>query len=297
MLATSALRISEQVSGPDHPRTWSVATLAADLQGLLGRWPEATAAHRLEWRPAAWARVGVAEAARYHAGGWQGVYLAGAIPYAVAQRLLDREHSDSTGSLRNNVMMSADVSLRVADGSRLYGELLLDDVHARTAAFPNKYGWQAGWSGTGEIGEMRLDWNTEYTWLSRYVYTSSFGRSYVAQDLPLGFPAGPDSRTFRARVSCDPAVDWQLAMVASRTRTGEGGLEHPFVPGTPVPDVATLAGTVEQVRSLECAVRWWPASGVDVSLRAGREWIANAGHVTGADVRRWRGTLAFALTR
>jgi hypothetical protein len=258
---------------------------------------EQLAAHRIEWQPRDWARLGVSEAARYQAGGWQGLYLAGVVPYAMVQKLLDQDHHDSTGALRNNVMVSLDASLRVADGSRIYGELLIDDLHARTAAIPNKYGWQAGWSGVGEVSGTRVNWNTEYTWMSRYVYTSFFGRSFAAQDIPLGFPTGPDSRRFRARVSWDPDTRWQLGAIAARTEAGEEGLADASVPGQPVPDVGTLAGTVERTRTLEGVLRWWPAGGVDLSLRAGREWTENAGHVAGAGLRRWRGALAFQLTR
>jgi hypothetical protein len=258
---------------------------------------EQLAAHRIEWQPRDWARLGVSEAARYHAGGWQGLYLAGVVPYSMVQKLLDQDGRDTLGNLRNNVMISLDASLRPADGSRIYGELLLDDVHARTASAPNKYGWQAGWSGVGAVGGSRVDWNAEYTWMSRYVYTSFFGRSYTAQDMPLGFPTGPDSRRFRTRVSWDPNADWQLSAIAARTDAGEEDLGDPFVPGQPVPDVATLAGTVERTRTLEGVLRWWPAGGVDLSLRAGREWIANANHVAGAELRHWRGSFAFQLTR
>jgi hypothetical protein len=258
---------------------------------------EQLAAHRLEWQPFEGVRVGASEAARYHAGGWQGVYLAGVIPYAVAQRLLDQEHHDPAGVLRNNVMVAFDASVRVADGSRVYGELLLDDLHARSAAFPNKYGAQAGLSGTGEALGTRLTWNAEYTWLSRFVYTSSFGRAYVAQGEPLGFPTGPGSRRFRTRVSCDPGVDWQLSAFASETERGAEGLADAYVPGTPVPDVTRLAGVVERERALEGELRWWPAGGVDLALRAGRVWVENAGHAAGVDAARWRGTLAFRLVR
>jgi hypothetical protein len=258
---------------------------------------EQLAAHRIEWQPRDWARLGVSEAARYQAGGWQGLYLAGVLPYSIVQKLLDQDSRDSSADLRNNVMVSLDASLRVADGSRIYGELLVDDLHLRTASVPNKYGWQAGWSGTGDVSGMRLGWNAEYTWMSRYVYTSFFGCSYVAQDLPLGFPTGPDSRRFRTRVTWDPDADWQLTAIAARTDAGVEGLGDAFLPGQPVPDVATLAGTVERTRTLEGVLRWWPAGGVDLSLRAGREWIENANHVAGAELRRWRGAFAFRLTR
>ncbi|HTR97987.1 MAG TPA: capsule assembly Wzi family protein [Candidatus Acidoferrales bacterium] len=258
---------------------------------------EQLAAHRLEWQPWDNTRLGVSEAARYHAGGWQGVYLAGVVPYALAQRLLDQDHPDTTGTLRNNVMVSMDASVRVADGSRIYGELLIDDLHARTAMIPNKYGWQLGWNGAGEVLGTRVSWNAEATWLSRYVYTSYFGRTFEADGMPIGFPTGPGSRRLRSRVTWDPGGDWQLEAVAARTRRGAEGIDDPFVPGGTVPDPSSLAGVVQETRTLDGTIRFWPASGVDVSVRAGREWIDGLAHVAGASSADWRGALALRLTR
>ena len=258
---------------------------------------EQLAAHRLEWQPQGWARLGVSETARYHAGGWQGLYLAGVLPYAIVQRLLDQDAHGATDSLRNNIMLGFDASACIADGTRLYGELLLDDLHAHSAAFPNKYGFQTGIDGTGDVSGTRLSWNAEYTWLSRYVYTSYFGRVYSAQDAPTGFPTGPDARRLRARVTWDPSADWQLSAIATRTNHGEGSLLTPFVPGQQVPDVGTLQGVVERTRSLEGSLRYWPASGVDVSVRAGRVWTDAAAHVAGAGVRAWTAALSVRLVR
>lgn len=258
---------------------------------------EQLAAHRLEWQPFDGVRTGVTETARYHAGGWQGLYLAGVVPYAMVQRLLDADARTPTDSLRNNVMLGFDASARLTDGVRVYGELLVDDLHAHSAAFPNKYGFQAGLDGTGDVSGTRLSWNAEYTWLSRYVYTSYFGRTYSAQDRPTGFPTGPDARRLRARVTWDPSVDWQLAAIATRTNAGQGSLQEPFVPGQPVPDVGTLEGIIERTRTLEGVLRYWPASGVDVSLRAGRTWVDSAAHIAGALRQAWTGAVSVQLIR
>lgn len=242
---------------------------------------EQLAAHRLEWQPTRGLRLGLAEAARYRSSGWQGVYLASVIPFSLAQRLLQQD-GDTLGSNRNNVMLGLDVAWRPADGTRVYGELLLDDAHAKSAKFPNKYGWMAGLEGAWTHGFTRLTWNTEYTWLSRYVYTSFFGRSFTAQDLPLGFPTGPDSRRLRARVSWDPRIDWQLTGITSRTWKGENDVDEPFRPGDPVPPVATLEGVPSVTDDLTGIVRWWPASGVDLSLAGGWRRLEASGHVPGA---------------
>jgi hypothetical protein len=257
---------------------------------------EQLAAHRLEWQPSSGVRLGVSEAARYRSDGWQAVYLASVIPYSLAQRLLQQD-GDTAGVNRNNVELAFDATWRPADGTRFYGELLLDDVHAKTGDIPNKYGWQAGVDGAWTRGFTRLTWNTEYTWLSRYVYTSFFGRSFTAQGAPLGYPTGPDSRRLHVRISLDPGVDWQLSGVVTRTWKGENGLDEPFVPGSPLPPVGTLEGVAEMTDDATGTVRWWPASGVDLALSLGWLRSDNAGHVNGAERHVAHASIAFRLMR
>ncbi len=257
---------------------------------------EQLAAHRLEWQPASGVRLAVSEAARYHSPGWQGVYLASVIPFSLAQRLLQQD-GDTAGVNRNNIELAFDAAWRPADGTRLYGEVLLDDIHAKSGNFPNKYGWQLGMDGAWTHGFTRLTWNTEYTWLSRYVYTSFFGRAFTAQAAPLGFATGPDARRLRSRVSWDPRVDWQLTGIATRTWKGENGLDEPFIPGTPLPDVATLEGVAEVTDDATGILRWWPASGVDLSLSFGWQRSDGAGHVAGVERHGTHAAFTFRLAR
>lgn len=258
---------------------------------------EQLAAHRLEWQPARGVRLGLAEAARYRSDGWQGVYLASVIPFSLAQRLLAQD-GDSSGTQRNNIELSADASWRIADGTRVYGEVLIDDAHAKSAATPNKYAWQVGLDGVWTHGFTRLSWNAEYTWLSRYVYTSFFGRDFTAQSQPLGYFTGPDARRLHTRLTWDPRDEWQLTAIVTRTWKGENDLDEPFIQGTPVvPPVQTLEGTPEITDDVTGIVRWWPASGVDLSIAAGLRRTDAAGHVPGASTRSGHAAIAVRLTR
>jgi hypothetical protein len=258
---------------------------------------EQLAAHRLEWQPRDALRLGLTETARYHASGWQPLYAGGAIPYVLVQRLLVQDEPDSSGALRNNIMFGLDAAWRIASGTRVYGELLIDDLSARTRENPNKYGWQLGWEGVGMIGASRLSWGGEFTRLSRYVYTSFFGRTYEAQGAPLGFPLGPDSRRIALRGALDLGTDWQWIARASRNDRGENGLDEPFVPGSPRVEVGTFEGVVERTRDLETGLRWWPASGVDLRALAGYRWTENEAHVPGRKTGQPRLTLEARLFR
>jgi hypothetical protein len=270
------------------------AALSATLGESAG---EQLAAHRLEWQPLEVLRLGLTETARYHAASWQPLYAIGAIPYILVQRLLVQDEPDSTGALRNNIMLGADATWRVAEGTRVYGELLVDDLHIRASTNPNKFGWQLGWEGVGDIGATRVTWGGEYTRLSRFVYTSFFGRSYEAQGMPLGFPTGPDARRIALRAGWDLGVDWQLIARAARTDKGENTLAEPFVPGSPQVRVGTFEGVVEQTRDIEAGLRWWPASGVDLRVLGGYRWIANQDHVTGRSAEHVQVTIEARLAR
>jgi hypothetical protein len=92
-------------------------------------------------------------------------------------------------------------------------------------------------------------------------------------------------------------VDWQLTAIASRTWKGENDLGEPFLPGSPLPDVAKLEGVVQVTDDVAGVVRWWPASGVDVSVTLGLARVHDAAHVAGAEQREQRAAIAFRLVR
>ncbi len=271
-----------------------VIALSATLDQSRG---EQLAAHRLEWQPVNALRIGVTEAARYKSEVWQPLYLVGAIPYVLVQRFLVQDAPDSSAVLRNNVLLGFDAAWRVAPGTKVYGEFLIDDLHARTDDNPNKLAWQLGWEGAGAIAGQRLTWGGEYTRIWRYVYTSFFDREYSAQGMPIGYPTGPDARRLRVRGSWDPSVDWQLFGHAMLTDRGENRLGEPFVPGSPRPDPATFEGTVERTREVAGGLRWWPAGGVDVAVSAGYRWIEDADHVPGKRRDGALGAVTLRLTR
>ncbi|MBI1799788.1 MAG: hypothetical protein HYR73_08905 [Candidatus Eisenbacteria bacterium] len=268
--------------------------LSATLDAAAG---EQLAAHRLEWQPHPRWRLGVTEAARYRASGVQPLYVVGVVPYVIVQRLLVQDSPDSLDALRNNVLFGLDAAWRATDGARFYGEIAVDDLHAKTSENPDKIAWQLGWNGAGMIGRERLSWGGELTRVWRYVYTSSYGREFRAQGLPIGFPTGPDSRRLRVYVNWDPSAAWQWSARAASTDRGEGTLDDAYVPGSARESASHFLGVVERTRETELGARWWPAGGVDVSVNAGYRWIANAGHVSDASSAGAYGSAALRLTR
>jgi hypothetical protein len=138
----------------------------------------------------------------------------------------------------------------------------------------------------------------EFTRISRYVYTSFFGRTFEVQGVPLGWPYGPDSRRLQVRGWWDPRPAWQLGARASQQNQGEGTLERPVVPGGPEPpDIWEFEGVVERTREGELTARWWPRSGVDIALSGGWRRVDGAGHVAGAQREGAFGSVAVRLVR
>jgi hypothetical protein len=268
--------------------------LSATLKQAAG---EQLAAHRIEWQALDGLRIGVTEAARYQASGWKPLYLMGAIPYVLVQRLEWQNEPDSLRALRNNVLTACDVAWRLAEGSRVYGEFLVDDIHARSAALPNKLAYQLGWEGAAGVHGTRLYWGGEFTRITRYVYTSFFGREHVLQGKSLGFPVAPDMRRMRLRAYWDPSPDWQFGAVVTHSDKGENDLDEPFLRGDPRVDSFDLEGVIETTREVTTSVRWWPASGVLFTLSGGYHWVKNAEHVRFAKDQGMDAALEVRLSR
>jgi len=271
-----------------------LVSLSATLEQAAG---EQLAAHRIEWQPLEPLRIGVTESARYRSSGWQPLYLLSAIPYVLVQRLDLQKEPDSLRAHRNNILTAFDASWRIASGTRVYGEILIDDLHARSGKIANKYAFQLGYDGVGPVGITRLTWGGEYTRVTRYVYTSFFGRSYVVQGRPLGFPVAPDSRRLRVRAAWDLSPDWQLNALVTHSDKGENSLDEPFIRGQSGVNSSQFEGRLETTRELEVGVRWWPASGVNLQLSGGYRWVDQPAHVEGAKDRTPVGAIALRLRR
>jgi hypothetical protein len=223
------------------------------------------------------------------------------IPFQLVQRLQAQDEPGVApgAAIRNNVLVAGDVGWRVAPGTRVYGEALIDDFHLiRRVTNPNKYAYQLGWEGVGPMFGTRVTWGGEFTRITQFVYTSYFGRDFVAQGRPLGFPVAPDARRVRLRVGWDPSVAWQLNAVAAETWKGENSLADPFVPGPGASaDAAKFLGVVEVTREIEAGIRWWPAGGADFEIHAGYRRVEDAGHVAGVNSNGAYGRFALRLVR
>ncbi len=209
------------------------AALNATLAATAG---EQLAAHRVEWQPLDALRLGLGEAARYHADGWRPTYAVGVIPYVLAQRLEASDEPDSGAALRNNVEVAVDAAWRVAPGTRVYGELLVDDLHSKTANVPDKLGYQIGLEGAGLALGRRLASGAEYTRSRLSPHVVLRPRVRRARRGTLA------SRPSRFAAPARAGGDWQLVARSALTDRGDSSLDEPFVPGDPRPEAVRVRG-------------------------------------------------------
>lgn len=258
------------------------------------------AGHRLEWFPSARLNVGLAEAARFTSTTWEPLYLV-PLPYTWVQRILAHDQLDrpsaNPAAVRNNVMAALDASWRARPGVVLYGEFLLDDQGLRVSGSPTRIGYQAGAFGTATNGLGQWSGRLEYSRVHRYVYSVFYGDDFIHHGKPIGYPAGPDSRTLFAEARLAPSAAWEFTVSGRQQDLGEGGLGEFFNPDSGAASGSVLSGVVERTRTLVAEARFWPRDGVDLSLGATRDWLRNRGHVTGVDERRWAVRLGVRLRK
>jgi len=249
------------------------------------------AGHRLEWFPSPRLTVGLAEAARFTSSHWEPLYLVPVLPYTWVQRILAHDQIDRPGAVptavRNNVMGALDASWRATPGVVVYGEFLLDDQGLKVGGAPTRIGYQAGALGTLTNGLGEWTGRLEFTRVHRYVYSVFYGEDFIHHGKPIGYPAGPDSRTVFGEGRWSPNADWEFALGGRQIEHGEGELGEFFDPDSGAAEGSALSGVVERTRGVTAEARWWPRDGVDLSIAADRDWIANAGHVDGLEETRW----------
>lgn len=269
-------------------RHFRATALLGDIDASQGA---RIAGHRIEWFPSPRLTVGLAEAARFTSSTWEPLYLVPLLPYTWVQRILAHDQLDRAGTVpaavRNNVMAALDASWQARPGVVLYGEFLLDDQGLRLSGSPTRIGYQAGVMGTAHNGLGDWTGRLELSRVHRYVYSVFYGEDFIHHGKPIGYPAGPDSRSLFAELRVARCEVTEFAIAARQDERGEGGLGEFFDPDSGRASGSALSGVVERTRSLAAEWRYWPRDGVDLSLAGRRDWTANAEHVPGVPARSW----------
>ena len=241
---------------------------------------EMLAGHRLEFRAAPNVTVGVAEQVRFRSLQQAPLYLLSFYPYSLVEKVVHVDSRVDTSRVdedrRNNVMWTVDVDWLPARRTRLYGELLIDDLSFSRDEKPTQIGYQLGLMRTGLAGMDFLTLEAEFTKIHGYTYSQArrsagadtLELDFVRRGYSLGHPIGPDSEAyfFAARYDASASCKWELTVEVRRS--GELDLGDGWIYGDPVPGTFSLSGVVETKTRvmLEHTFRpgWWHGSWLTV---------------------------------
>jgi hypothetical protein len=258
---------------------WFVASLDPGAESYL-------AGHRIEVRPGASLDLALSELARFDGVANAPLYLLPVIPYSLIERRLikssDLPDDSLEATFKNNVMWTADVTWRARPGTRLYGEVAVDDISFSSEKRPLSIAWQIGAHGRWRQGGGALSVRGEYSRVYRYTYSSYHHHDFAFHGLPTGYPLGPDAEQTLGQLTWARNADWTFTLEGALARRGEAVLGDYHLPGSPVPSMA-LSGVVEQDARVAASVDWSPAAGLTLGLTLGDARVRAADHAAGHD--------------
>lgn len=267
--------------------------ITASLHAPEGRW---FSAHRLEFALAPGLHLGLHESAAYFSDGVDLLYAVNLVPYTIVQRILDRTSTTGApiGEHRNNLMVGADLEWRIADGWRIDGEFLLDEISTETSSIPHRIGIQAGASWAGMLAGRAADARLEATKVYQDTYAVYYGANFLQDDVPLGFARGPDVEFLRGTLDTDVTTDIRVGLGLDAERHGEGKPGDFWDPdaGVSQNSGSTLTGVVTRTLFPHARIRAAWRGALDATARAGVKQIENADHVAGRDETGFFGDLA-----
>jgi hypothetical protein len=269
---------------------------------------EMLAGHRIELSLHPKFNLGIAEQVRFRTLAQAPLYLFSVVPYSLLEKVV-KEDSSSDEVWRNNVMWSLDVDWNPLPLTRVYGEILLDDFSFSSDKKPTQIGYQVGLvrSGVASLDDMTL-W-FEFTKIHRYTYTQARRTSesdtlgtgskldFTRGGDSLGHPIGPDSESYYLAARYDASASSMFELSLEVRRNGELDIGDAWTVGDPIPNTASLSGTVETytrtMLSYSFYPQWW--AGSSASVGGGFRKITNH-HNTGGDDLDWEGVMRAYLT-
>jgi hypothetical protein len=239
-------------------------------EGTIGRY---LAGHRISFKPRRNLEIGLSETVLYgRTTGLDWAYMNPFFPYYWEQYNIKQN---------DNVYMGADFVWWPFAGTRLYGELLIDDFQIDFSSEPQQVGFDLGLSRLGVLGASRLRIDAQYTQIRKWVYGQAKpDNAFTNNGVVIGSSLGPDAD--RTRISATYALteDLTFSVGGSLRRKGEGRVTDPQsgrVPkGEPFP-----SGTVEEASSEFLRIGYLRGTSVDLGVEAGFYRVLNPGNVLG----------------
>jgi len=263
------------------------------LSGILDPTSEKNIAlHRLEWSPHPRWLLSVSEGAVFHGSPAQPLYALGLVPYSILDRVAAQDvyRTGDLQAVRNNVLVQADVLVRVLDSSALWGEMLIDDVGTESSTHPTRLGFLVGAETEQDAGDGEWNLGLELAKVYNYVYSVYYEDSdWSHQARPIGFELGPDTESGWIFLHWSPAVTWEVGVDLALERRGEGRIGNPWTAesdpssgGDSPTSPSSLSGTVERRTSGSLSLVWSPTGALRVELRGTRAEFRDLENQAGA---------------
>lgn len=226
-------------------------------------------AHRLDWLLSGWAEIGLTEIILY--GGDVRLpepgYLNPIMPYYATQ--YNPKHDD-------NVLFLADISLRPADGFRIYGEILIDDFQYAYSDDPNDMGFTLGFNLA-----KSFDLSAEYTRVSRWAYTHlATENQFLHYGSVIGHPIGPDGDVLTVETSKFLNKNLLLALRYRLKRKGEATPEDRYR-GEDSAHIGFPSGMVERTDEFTFEAVYYPIKEFWARLSFSMARVKNESHEPG----------------
>ncbi len=254
---------------------WFVATLDAAGETYL-------AGHRLALRAGPSVELSFSELARFDGAGNAPLYLIPVLPYALMERRVRGASDLPADSLerlgRNNVLYTMDFSWTWRPGTRLYGEVVVDDATLDNSR-PLAFGWQLGLHlrrfVRGDAWTLRGDYSRVYA----YTYSVHHQHDFAHAGFPTAFPLGPDVDQLTARLEWRPDPAWAWGVEGRAIRKGPGQLGQAWQPGARVPTRLVLGFPVDQDQRIALTADWSPSPTIAIAVAAGTARARARAHV------------------
>lgn len=175
---------------------------------------KAIAAHRVEVDVSQRVRLGFQEAVIYGDRDFEFLYASPASVLTAAQMAVGD---------RDNLAAGLDISLRPVKRFQTYLALFMDDLRKFSPGdFSNKLAAQAGVFWTDAFGLRDTDFRVEFVHIEPFVYSHRFNiNAYTHYNALLGYPTGPNSDRFWARLTHRFSPSVSVTLSFDRTRLGE----------------------------------------------------------------------------
>jgi hypothetical protein len=199
-----------------------------------------------------------------------------------------------------NALLAADAVWHAGRATRLFGQLLVDDLQVDNSTQgdqePPAYGLTLGAS--GGLGRGRFAWTASYTRVSNLAYRTPLNEHQYSVD-GLGIAREySDYDEAQARLTVLAAPGLLLGGSVAVQRQGEGDFHQPYPPVDAFADSLTfLTGTVSTAVQPGLEAAWSPRPWVMARLSLGYRSTSDAGHVAGASEDRWVWRVGVSLRR